>query len=154
MLEKSLKERFLLHVKKTPTCWLWTGAKSYAGYGFFRLRNPRRQVSSHRFSYELFKGKIPEGLLVCHSCDNPSCVRPSHLWLGNYSSNALDSFRKGRGVDNSGVKNGMSKLTWNQVRDIRAKYILRQYSQSKLAREYGVVQDTICAVVSGKSWKE
>lgn len=76
-------------------CWLWTGALAPNGYGVTRdIRG--RQTTAHRVSYELFVGDVPEKKIVCHSCDNPRCVRPDHLWIGTQSDNLLDMYEKGR----------------------------------------------------------
>jgi hypothetical protein len=96
-------ERFWSKVDRRgpDECWPWLSAKLKAGYGKMwvgRKRTPdRRMVLAHRFSYELAKGAIPEGMLVCHRCDNPSCVNPAHLFLGDDKANTADMWAKGRG---------------------------------------------------------
>lgn len=96
-MKKTVEERFLSKIEKASSgCWLWTANKLPKGYGFFRMSNPRRQVLSHRASFELFRGPIPHGMLVCHSCDTPPCVNPDHLFVGLHSDNMFDAVNKGR----------------------------------------------------------
>ena len=91
------EERFWKYTRKTKTCWIWTAA-TLRGYGMFgrQCGGKKETFSAHRFSYELHKVKIPKGMLVCHSCDNPSCVNPDHLWIGTPRDNQLDMVKKGR----------------------------------------------------------
>jgi hypothetical protein len=89
--------RFMAKVNKTETCWLWTGGIIVRGYpyGLFRVdRSPMKLA--HRVSYELHKGEIPDGLNVLHTCDNPRCVNPEHLFVGTQKENIQDMNRKGR----------------------------------------------------------
>jgi hypothetical protein len=86
-------------------CWIWQHGKTEKGYGIMYIYMPGRtkkgvKRKAHRISYEAFNGPIPEGLLVCHSCDVPSCVNPEHLWLGTHKDNTQDMMRKGRGRNN------------------------------------------------------
>jgi len=100
--------RFFEKVEKTDGCWLWTGALNVGGYGSFGFGDKR--LGAHRFSYEIHKGEIPEGLFVCHSCDVRRCVNPDHLWLGNNAENMKDMYDKGRRprVDNPTCARGHS----------------------------------------------
>lgn len=89
-------DRFWDKVDKTSDCWIWTAAKSAAGYGRFKLNG--RLVSPHRLAYEMAFGDIPPGSDVCHRCDNPPCVNPEHLFVGSRSDNMQDCIAKGRFV--------------------------------------------------------
>jgi len=95
---KRLRARFFRKVQKAEgdQCWLWTGYRDRDGYGKLRLGGGERRVLAHRLSYELHKKPIPKGLCVCHSCDNPPCVNPAHLWTGTNDANREDSIAKGR----------------------------------------------------------
>jgi len=89
--------RFFTKVTQTADCWLWNGAKTPNGYGQFRLAGRfGRLVLAHRFSYETKFGPIPEGLWALHKCDNPPCVNPDHLFIGDRSDNMRDCAKKGR----------------------------------------------------------
>jgi hypothetical protein len=92
---KPVSERFWPKVAKSDGCWEWRGAKTL-GYG--RINVGRRSILAHRVSYEMANGPIADGLVVCHRCDNPSCVRPDHLFLGTLGDNNADMFAKGRGT--------------------------------------------------------
>ncbi len=90
---RTILERFEAKFIKTGTCWLWTGATGHFGYGRFYIKKAR---TASRVSYELYKGEIPKGMLVCHSCDVPACVNPEHLWLGTHKDNTKDMWDKNR----------------------------------------------------------
>lgn len=87
-------EKFMQRVEVTASCWLWTGASSQKGYGLLGPQYPERRA--HRYSYAYFTGSIPEGYMVLHTCDNPRCVKPTHLKLGTAQDNTNDMVRKGR----------------------------------------------------------
>lgn len=99
----SAEERFWRYVEKTGDCWNWTGGRGGDGYGHFYAENDSR-VMAHRFSYRIHNGEIPDGLIICHRCDNPSCVRPDHLFLGTHLDNVRDMFSKGRNVSGMGKR--------------------------------------------------
>ena len=87
-------ERFNEKVERTDTCWLWTGALNSKGYGSMSYNG--KGTNAHRLSYILHKGEIPDGLIICHTCDTPKCVNPDHLWAGTPSENMKDMFAKDR----------------------------------------------------------
>jgi len=103
----TLQERFDSFVQKSDTCWLWTGT-CRSGRGYAQLwRNGKVQRAS-RIAYELYKGPVPGGLCVCHTCDNPGCVNPSHLFLATHSQNMKDAVLKKR-------HNNARKTHWPRI---------------------------------------
>ena len=100
--------RFWKKVKKTVGCWFWLASTDRGGYGQFNTGDGMKKA--HVFSYMLHKGRVPDGKLVCHSCDNPACVKPDHLWLGTYLENNHDMIRKGRARYLSGPANPAWKI--------------------------------------------
>lgn len=108
------EQRFLNYVPNRPEhtdddCWPWTGSLDYRGYGAFTMNG--QAMKAHRASYLLFKGPIEKGLVVMHSCDNPSCVRPLHLSLGTHKDNMADMVKKGRSSKLRGDASPATKLT-------------------------------------------
>lgn len=112
-------DRFWANVDKgsKDECWNYKANLDLRGYG--RLKVNRKTVRVHRFSYELHYGQIPQGLYVCHSCDNPSCVNPAHLWLGTQSDNMKDCAQKDRQGRLLGETNPSAKLSETLVLEIR-----------------------------------
>ena len=131
-------------------CWEWGGSVGTNGYARFSVDTIWK--SAHRVSYELNVGPIPAGLNVCHRCDNPICVNPYHLFIGTDKDNTDDMIKKGRAAPADGENNGHSKLTAQQVREIRKKYKRFKYGYKKLGQEYGVHLSTIHLIVTRQSW--
>ena len=133
-------------------CWEWQRGKITSGYGVFYLSNWRRMYA-HRFSYIAFCGEIPADMVVCHSCDNPSCVNPAHLWLGKQGNNVRDCVAKGRDLHAVGENHGRAKLNESAVREIRRRANGGAWGiQSRLAEEYGVARVTIRQIIAGNTW--
>lgn len=144
------KKYFLTKVVKLPEgCWEFKSLK-LNGYGQIGYKN--KMWLAHRLSFWFFKGKIPEGICVCHSCDNPKCVNPEHLWLGDRKANAMDALKKKRTM--SGEKNKASKLTWDKVKEIRLAKAAKGkfYGNKMFADKFGVDKNTISCVVKNKNW--
>lgn len=123
-------------------CWLWTKGKSKAGYGMIMRDMKRGREYAHRIAYELHYGVSADGLDVCHRCDTPACVNPTHLFLGTATDNLRDMARKGR---NDGPA---PKLTAKQVREIRA--LRGSLSQMAIAMRFGVSASAVYKIFHGK----
>jgi hypothetical protein len=149
-------ERFWAKVDKSGECWEWTaGLNNTGGYGVFHL-NLGKPVLAHRYSYIIHHPLTNDlwehrEICVCHRCDNPKCVNPAHLFLGSRSDNMKDMVMKGRGL--TGEKNGHSKLTEAQVREIRGRWSAGGIKKKQLALEYGVKHQVVSKIILRKSWK-
>lgn len=143
--KRSLVERFWANaavIDDEDSCWHWTAKINSDGYG--EIRAPR-MTKAHRASWEIHFGPIPDGQSVLHRCDAPSCVRPSHLFLGTHLENMADMRSKGRG-------HGGFRLSSADVRSIRARSA-RGVRYRELAIEYGVTKQTIGEIVRRVKWK-
>lgn len=154
ILQKDL-DRFWAKVNKTNTCWLWIAASSNFGHGRFRFEG--KLYSSHIISYQLHKNDYDKTKLVCHTCDNPSCVNPHHLFLGSNSDNMRDCVAKGRHRINAEYLKGeecyQSKLTKADVQEIKRRLGFGE-RVCNINRDYPhVSRRTIEGIKSGKNWK-
>lgn len=127
-------------------CWNWQGLCNNKGYGI--LTRDRKSHKAHRLFYEIHVGPIPTGMLVCHECDNPTCVNPKHLFLGTIQDNNLDCKAKGRRPYQPGELAPSVKLTELAVFEIRAS----GESQRSLAKRFGVNRRTIQRILTGETW--
>lgn len=130
-------------------CWEWNAYRNPAGYGEVRVNY--RLWLAHRYSYHCNTGDIPEGLVIMHTCDNPACINPEHLLLGTHAHNNADTNAKGRG--NQGGRNGQSKLSQQQVQDIRRR-VAEGEKSIRLSEEFRVNRSCISKIVNQSSWKE
>lgn len=140
---------FWVKVRRTRGCWKWTAACNRAGYGHFWWAGVC--YLAHRFSWEMHNGPIPDGLLVCHRCDNPECVRPDHLFLGTHSDNAADRHTKRRDGDHRGTANGRARLTEADVHAIRTAWDAGDRVED-IAERFDISEPTACQVGTRKTW--
>ena len=153
-LSDRTKARFWAKVSKTDGCWLWTGAK-LKGYGLFRVPESEGgmpfMMRAHRISYSLHGGvPLAYGLVVCHSCDNPSCVNPSHLFVGTMADNMKDAANKNRMCKNSGEKSHYHKLNLDQVSEIKS--LKGVVSGTKVADKFGIGSTQVYRIWRGECW--
>lgn len=176
----SPQERFWSQVDKSGNCWLWVGLKNVGGYG--RIRVDGQQTTAHRFSYELHYGPIPDGMLVCHKCDTPACVNPSHLFLGTNLDNIQDRTQKGRTASGDanasrkypekrpkgkthwaylqphkklvGERNGRAKMTRKQVEQLKQLWKTGEYTKVKLGKIFGITDVEAGKIIRSEAWKD
>ncbi len=146
----SLIDKNIVTHKTLGNCWIWKGT-TRNGYGYFGIK--RTNVKSHRFSYELFYGKISSSICVLHRCDTPLCCNPTHLFIGTRAENSLDMKSKSR--QSKGEHRPLSKLTEDSVRTIRELYIPKHVTRGiePLAKRFGVAQCTIYKIVHRYRWR-
>ena len=130
-------------VKEPDACWPWLRGLFSTGYGGVWYKG--KNWYTHRVAWELTNGPIPEGLCCLHSCGNPPCCNPAHLRLGTSTDNMRDCVKEGHG--------GGPMLTWEEVRELRARYKAKWGAQTALAARYGVSPRTVCSIVNNKTWK-
>ena len=163
-------EHFWSHMDKSggpDSCWLWTGSKDKKGYGQWHIRrgNERGKFRAHRMAYFLAYGIDPGSLFVCHTCDQPACVNPKHLWCGTNTDNMRDCVSKGRKKWNAnhtyrknpelidcGEKIWSARLTGADVIEVRrlraTGWLLRE-----LAAKFGTSEAHISRIILRKTWK-
>lgn len=139
-------QRIFKHSIPEPNsgCWLWNGAVLKSGYGV--SSNGEKCVLAHRLSYKSFVGDIPEGMIIAHKCDTPSCVNPDHLWLATHKQNSSDMVKKGRSA--SKERCGKSKLTSDQIDFIRKS----ELSHRELGKMFDVSHANVGYIKRNKTW--
>jgi hypothetical protein len=146
-----LIERFWSKVRKTDGCWLWVGAKHDGKWGYGIIGHAgrgSRSLRSHRLSWEIHHGAIPSGLFVCHSCDNPACVNPDHLFLGTHEDNMHDMRLKGRSAPPP-----KKRFTNAQIVAMRERYAAGE-EQTSIAASFATSQRAISRIVLGRLYKD
>ena len=133
--------------KGASECWPWAKRRFKTGYGKFRIWG--RVYKANRVAYFVAHKVDPGALCVCHTCDNPDCVNPAHLFLGTPADNVADKMRKNRHVASPGERHGMHKLTETQVLAIRQA----DGSQRAIAKLFGISQKQVFSILHRKSWK-
>lgn len=141
-------------IKSVDECWTWQRGRTPTGYGQFRV--DKTPISAHRFAWSLVHGTIPKGMFICHTCDNPPCCNPSHLFLGTPKDNVIDMTNKGRrGYGASGLRgerHGNAILTESNIKEMRT---LRESGSSlmELALRYNIARSTVSDICLRKAWK-
>jgi HNH endonuclease len=150
-----IEARFWSKVQKTEGCWNWIGGKNDEGYGKFTTNRNQKTIGAHRYSYELHNGIAPNEMLVCHTCDNPSCVNPTHLYLGTAQDNSNDRHRRGRANSPVGSRSSLSKLKDKDIVYIRNEIPFQEIIEKIKAISIilNVKEDTIYDILRRKSWQ-
>lgn len=143
-------KRFWDKVRKADGCWEWMASRHPDGYGMFNLGGAN--IKAHRVAYMLSVAPIPNGLHVCHHCDNRSCVRPDHLFLGTHRDNMADRHAKGRSIGSPGEAHPFSKLTDEDVRQMRLLSALG-ITGKWMAGVFGVAAATAQQAINGRRWR-
>ncbi len=147
---KTLAERFWPKVQKGPECWLWSGCRGGSLHRYGKIQYDGKDVLTHRISWLLHFGPIPDGLCVLHKCDVTLCVNPLHLFLGTNNDNIKDKIKKGRQAQKE--SHPLVKLSVADVEEIRKLYQTGKYSQYDLSDRFGVVQQQISRIINHKRW--
>lgn len=137
--------RFFQQVKSNGLCWEWQGTKSRFGYGIVLVNG--KHTRAHRVSFVMAYGSIADDKLACHTCDNPSCVNPLHLYEGTDKENTADCIARGRRGGHQ------RKLTEAQVVEARARYVSHAASQTELAQEYGIARSAMQRLLRGQNYQ-
>jgi hypothetical protein len=150
VIDEKLLNRFWSKVAKggSDDCWEWLACKHVAGYGKFWAGHGNKLT--HRVSWIIHNGEIPDDLHVCHKCDNPACVNPHHLFLGTAADNMKDRNDKNRQA--MGERHGPAKLTESEVYEIFDLYSSGGFTYKGLGAIYGVGPVAIYSIMNGKNW--
>ena len=143
-----IPQRFLDAFEQQESCWIWLGSPSSSGYG--QCLYKEKHWSAHRLSYTLYRGEIPKGKLVCHTCDNKLCVNPEHLYVGTHKDNNRDTYARNRMPLRYGhLAINVAKLSEEAAREIKYSNI----ETKTLCQKHQVNQSQISRIRNGKTWK-
>jgi len=159
--DELIVRRFWARVEKGDGCWMWVGSRQRRSdgtpsYGLAPLGRRGVRALAHRVSWEITHGAIPDGMVVCHRCDNPGCVRPDHLFLGTQAENLADMREKGRAHFNTfpvGQRHPNSRLTADDVREMRRLYEEEGVAATALGPRFGVHPTTSHNIIRRKTWR-
>lgn len=150
-MDQRLIDRFNAKYQKDESgCWIWIASCAGMGYGQIKLPGERRQIYAHRLSYLIHKGPLPEGKQICHTCDNPKCVNPDHLFVGTSQDNHDDMTKKKRHT--YGQLSGTAKITEEQARQVLGMIGLGM-TQVAIGKFFGLHPVSIGRIKLGKRWK-
>jgi hypothetical protein len=146
MNKRGPKPKEIFWVVNERDCWICTShSKDYYGYPLKSINGKMQKIS--RIFYEKYKGPIPQGMCICHNCDTPACINPSHLFLGTQNDNMQDKIKKGRSL--YGENNPSAKLTEVQILEIRSM----SDTQQEIADKYGIAQPQVSLIKNYRLWK-
>ena len=132
-------------------CMEFNGYRNDSDYGIVRRRG--QKFLAHRWSWIEEHGEIPDGMCVCHHCDNPPYINPDHLFLGTPNDNIADRHAKGRSASARGTDNPNARITEDEVAAIRRLHADREANQYQIAAQFGLAQTTVSSIVRNKSWR-
>ena len=146
----SIAEKLMNYTINENGCHIWSKFKDKDGYGQITIAR-NKSGRAHRESYRNYIGEIPDGMFVCHKCDNPSCINPDHLFIGTVKDNAKDRKDKGRNPNKHGINHHMAKLSEEEVLLIRLMKNLGASSKF-IAKQFELRQSHVCSIISRAIW--
>lgn len=146
----SIEQRLKNYSIKENECWNFLGTKDKDGYGVFG-HGRGKQLRAHRASFQFYKGNVITGMFVCHSCDNPSCINPNHLFVGTAKDNTQDMIQKGRRVNHKGSNHPSAKLNELHVICIRKQRLLGK-TLKQIGNQFGITFQSVSDICKGKTW--
>lgn len=151
--EKRAERFWAKATRPAEGCWEWQFSKNIFGYGKvgWVREDGKHTCAAHRIAWELTHGPIPAGLFVCHRCNNKACIRPDHLYLATDAENKRDAIRDGLFT---GAHNQPSKLTPDQVREIRRINLEEGLGHRRLAKRFGMSRGAILMIIRNRAWKK